>query len=75
VSLCIDDICRAFRELGGEASYDELYPAIRRLRPHVSREWRATVRRVIETYSRDSANFAGTHRFEHVDIGRWRLVR
>src|SRR5579871_862528 len=70
----VDDICDAFRQLGGEASYEELYPAIRSIRREpVDGEWRATVRRIIEDHSRDSANFRGTHLFTHVSRGRWRL--
>ncbi len=71
----VDDICAAFRYLGGEASYEELYEALQRIRhPAVAGAWRATVRRTIEDHSHDSANFRGTHLFDHIGTGRWRLA-
>lgn len=71
----VDDICDAFRHLGGEASYDELYAVLQRHRhPPVAGSWRATVRRTVEDNSRDSANFRGVHLFDHVATGRWRLT-
>jgi hypothetical protein len=39
-----------------------------------SKEWKAVVRNTIEMHSRDSANFKGTHVFDHVGLGRWRLA-
>jgi len=75
MSRWVDDICQAFRESGGEISYEDLYPLIQKIRKTpLSKTWHATVRRTIEDHSPDSDNFKGTHLFDHVGKGRWRLV-
>jgi len=52
-------IVAAFRELGGSATYEQLYERIRLIRPGpFTSEWKATVRRTIETYSSDSENYS-----------------
>lgn len=51
-------IVKAFQDLGGDANLDELYQRLTTIRSdHFSREWKATVRRTIETYSSDSDNY------------------
>jgi len=71
----VDDICSAFEELGNEASFAELYLALRRIRPtSLVGAWKATVRRVVQDFSRDSASFRGVHLFSKVAFGRWRFV-
>ena len=53
-----DWIVRALENLGGEASYADLYAELRRIRPPpFSTSWDATVRNVIESHSSDSDNF------------------
>jgi hypothetical protein len=71
----LEDIVDAFRSFRGEASYEDLYPAIySRADRQFPKEWKAVVRNTIEMHSRDSANFKGTHVFDHVGLGRWRLA-
>ena len=54
----VEWIIQAFNELGGKAVYDVLYDRIRDIRTEpFSREWKATVRRTIETHSSDSDNY------------------
>lgn len=72
----VDDIVEALLQLGGEASYAELYPVLAQIRVGpLTPSWNATVRRIIEDHSRDSANFRGVHLFDNVGRGRWRLSR
>lgn len=68
----VDEIYKALVDLDGAARYADLYEYVekttkRDLTPH----WKATIRRTVETYSRDSANFAGEDMFEHLDRGFW----
>ena len=72
----LEDIIDAFRFLGGEARYDDLYAMIYvRANRHFPEQWKAVVRQTIELHSRDSANFRGCHVFEHIERGRWRLAK
>jgi predicted HNH restriction endonuclease len=51
-------IIKAFDNLGGLASYSDLYKELERIREEPrSTEWKATVRRTIETHSSHSANY------------------
>lgn len=74
-----DWIVDAFRELGGTATYHQLYEKIRQIRPGpFTSEWKATVRRTIETYSSDSENYspANPDLFRSIDRlgnGHWGL--
>jgi hypothetical protein len=53
-----DWICKAMRNLGGTATYDELYAELRRIRPPpFSADWKATVRQTVERHSSDSENY------------------
>ncbi|MCC3156835.1 HNH endonuclease [Hymenobacter sp. 15J16-1T3B] len=53
----LEYIVKAFDNLGGLASYTDLYEEIERIRPEpLSPQWKATVRRTIETHSSHSAN-------------------
>jgi hypothetical protein len=71
----LEDIVDAFRFLGGEASYEDLYPTINaRANRHFPREWKAVVRQTIELHSQDSANFRGCHVFDHVGHACRRLA-
>jgi hypothetical protein len=75
-------IRRAFESLGGEASYQGrpgIYSEVERIARnegfHLTDEWKATVRRVIESHSSDSQNYRSQNAdiFRHVDRGRWAL--
>jgi hypothetical protein len=71
----LEDIVNAFRFLGGEAAYEDLYATIyARANRYFPRQWKAVVRQTIELHSQDSANFQGCHVFDHVGHGRWRLA-
>ena len=71
----LEDIVDAFRFLGGEAAYEDLYATTyARANRHFPRQWKAVVRQTIELHSQDSANFRGCHVFDHVGHGRWRLA-
>lgn len=53
-----DWIRQALQDLGGEANYDSLYHRLLEIRTEsFSKEWKATVRRTVETYSSDSDNY------------------
>lgn len=75
----IDWIYLAFENLGGTATLNDLYDEIRYIRPDpLTREWKATVRNIIESHSSDSDNYS-TNRldlFKAVDgigNGRWKI--
>ena len=54
----VDWIYEAMMNLGGSASYTELYEEIQKIHPGpLTKSWKATVRRTIETYSSDSDNY------------------
>lgn len=54
----VDYIIRAMQELGGYASYPQLYAKIEEIRrAPFTGQWQATVRRTIENHSSDSENF------------------
>jgi len=54
----IDDIVTAMENLGGQASYEELYEEVRRVRTEpLPKTWKAIVRNQVESYSSDSENY------------------
>lgn len=52
-----EDIVIALENLGGSASYDDLYSEIERLRANFPASWKAIVRRRVQDLSSDSAGF------------------
>jgi hypothetical protein len=52
-----EDIVAALENLGGSASYDDLYAEIERVRSELPATWKAVVRRRIQDLSSDSAGF------------------
>ncbi|MEZ0247109.1 MAG: hypothetical protein ACAH09_10780 [Methylophilaceae bacterium] len=59
----IDYIVDAMIALDGNAVYEDLYYKISLIHPGpLSKEWKATVRRTIETHSSDSDNFREGYR-------------
>ncbi|GIZ13340.1 HNH endonuclease [Pseudomonas sp. NCCP-436] len=52
-----EDIIKAFKNLGGSASYDSLYAEIERIRTGLPSTWKSVVRRRIQDLSSDSAGF------------------
>ena len=53
--------------LGGVASYDDIYAQIKILRDDLTPRWKATVRQVIQSHSSDSRGFSGTDLFYSVN--------
>lgn len=54
----IDDIVRAMQNLGGQATYAELYDEVARVRNEsLPSSWQAIVRNQVESYSSDSENY------------------
>lgn len=54
-----EDIIKAFKNLGGSASYDLLYEEIERIRSSLPATWQSVIRRRIQDLSSDSAGFKG----------------
>lgn len=54
-----EDIVTALQNLGGSASYDDLYAEIEKIRPALPESWKAVVRRRVQDLSSDSAGFKG----------------
>jgi hypothetical protein len=76
----VDYIVKAFHNLGGEASYDELYEELGRLKTRqLTTTQAATVRKEIERKSSDSANYDKTEDLFYsaggIGSGRWGLRR
>lgn len=66
----LDWIVEAMRELDGKAYYPDLYKQIEKNHPGpLSREWKATVRRTVETYSSDSDNYKESNKDIFKSIG------
>jgi len=54
----IDDIVLAMENLGGQASYEQLYEEVKRTRRSaLPKTWKAIVRNQVESYSSDSDNY------------------
>jgi hypothetical protein len=73
----VDYIIQAMEELGGYASYTDLYRKIQEIRPEPFTEhWEASVRQIVESNSSDSHNFRGRNVFYSVNgigSGIWGL--
>ncbi|MFQ3596683.1 MAG: hypothetical protein SNJ63_11310 [Sphingomonadaceae bacterium] len=73
----VDDVHQVLYELGGQASLHMIYKhvAARRLAAGrtVPKSLEATIRRTIEDYSSDSANFRGVDLFANVGRGEWAI--
>lgn len=60
----VEYIIEAFEDLGGFATYDDLYAKLLEIRKEPFTEaWKATVRRTIEDHASQSANFRGKDLF------------
>ncbi|MET4802558.1 hypothetical protein ABIA96_005152 [Bradyrhizobium sp. LB11.1] len=73
----VDYIIKAFRNLGNEASYDDLYAELGRLKgKSLTTTQKATVRKEIERKSSDSENYDKTEDLFYSvgkGSGRWGL--
>jgi hypothetical protein len=64
----LEDISTAYANLGGVASYADLYREVQRIRPGpLPESWQAIIRAVVEDNSSDSARFKGDDRFFSVE--------
>ncbi len=62
--LWVDYIISAFKDLGGYATYEDLYAKLLEIRKEPFTDaWKATVRRTIEDHASQSANFRGNDLF------------
>lgn len=53
-----DDVVTALESIGGSGTYEQIYDAVRRIRPHpMPPSWRQIVQRRIQDLSSDSAGF------------------
>lgn len=52
-----DDIITAFSNIGGIATYEQLYAEIKTLRPNLPRSWKKIVQRQIQDLSSDSEGY------------------
>lgn len=72
-----DDIVTALDNLGGVASYTDLYSEIERIRPSLPESWQSVVRRRVQDLSSDSEGFKhGRDLFYSVEglgVGVWGL--
>lgn len=75
-------VIRALKSLDGEGSYQGhpgIYSHVERIARengfHLSNEWKATTRQIIESHSSDSKNYRPKNKdvFKHIDRGRWAL--
>lgn len=77
----VDDIRAALLEIGGEADLAQIYRVVERIRKDagrsVPRSLDATVRQSIESHCPTSENYREVNGryFEHIDRGRYRLIR
>jgi hypothetical protein len=75
----VDDVRRAFSELGGEADLSAVYPLVEKIRRAARRSvvssLDATVRQTIEAHSSNSRNWkpGNADYFRHAGRGRWAL--
>jgi hypothetical protein len=73
----LEDIVTAPENLGGSASYRELYEEVRRLRGNdLPMSWQETIRRTIQDHSSDSEGFRGNDIFHSIGglgSGTWGL--
>ena len=73
----LNSIIEAFRNLGGEAKYEELYIEIEKIRKsrgfELAASWKAIVRWTIEVHSSDSEAFKFEDIFKKLGFGYWGL--
>jgi hypothetical protein len=70
----LERIINVFDLVGGEADLTQVYEIIEQKWPEVlTKSWKATVRKEIESHCRNSANFKGDEVFIWVGPGRYRL--
>jgi hypothetical protein len=70
----VEDIVQALRNLGGQASLNQIYNEVKRIRTEpLPANYKASIRERIEAHSSDSTNFKGKDLFRKVAKGVWAL--
>lgn len=73
----VDDVTEALRGMGGKGFLSSIYTAVERRRRGGGRSvppsLEATVRRTLEDFSSDSANFRGEDLFQNTGRGEWAI--
>ena len=70
----VEDIVQAFKNLGGQASLNQLYEEVKRIRTEpLPATYKACLRGIIEDNSSDSTRFRGKDLFRKVAKGVWAL--
>ncbi|MBB3214198.1 hypothetical protein FHW67_003510 [Herbaspirillum sp. Sphag1AN] len=74
----ISDIVAALSNLGGAATYDQIYAEIKRIRGSaLPNSWKKIIQREIQAHARESSGFSGQPLFYSVDgkgAGVWALL-
>lgn len=77
----LHDLIEVYNDLGGTASYSDVYELAKERRQKRGASWttqaRASIRRTVEDHAKSSANFRGTHVFYSVKghgAGVWGLM-
>lgn len=74
MTTLVDDIVQALKNLGGQASLDQIYAEVYRIRKKpLPKSWQANIRDRIECFSSDSHIFKGKDYFRRVSKGVWAL--
>lgn len=63
-----DDVVQALTNLGGQASLEQIYAEIQKIRPDLKPSWRSNVRDVLHSFSSDCEAYKKTRR--HQDLFR-----
>lgn len=71
----VEDIVKALKNLGGQASLTQIYDEVKRIRTSpITPTFEATIRRELQSRSAESINFQGkTDLFRNIDKGVWGL--
>ncbi len=70
----VEDIVQALRNLGGQATLNQIYDEVKRIRTEpLPANYQASIRERIEAHSSDSASFKGKDFFRKVAKGVWAL--
>lgn len=70
----VEDIVQALKNLGGQATLNQIYDEVKRIRTEpLPANYQASIRERIEAHSSDSANFKGKDLFRKVAKGVWAL--
>lgn len=70
----VEDIIKALKNLGGQATLSQIYEEVKRIRTEPLPEtYKASIRERIEAHSSDSSNFKGKDHFQKVEKGVWAL--